>query len=111
MILGVRAGASRSGITSRTRHNPRTPEPWHPEWFFHSFEQWEWWDRKASTPAGTATKHSKHHHNRQITHHARRVALRHKIPDYLPFISSLRSPAQLPPGAEMVPASWKLNVP
>jgi hypothetical protein len=34
-----------------------------------------------------------------------------KIPDYLPFISPLRWPAQLPQGAEMVPVSWKLNVP
>lgn len=110
MILGVRAGASGSGITSRTRQSPRTLEPWHLEWFFHSLSSGSG-GPEASTPAGTATKHSKHHHNRQITHHARRVALRHKIPDYLPFISSLRSPAQLPPGAEMVPVSWKLNVP
>jgi Glyoxalase/Bleomycin resistance protein/Dioxygenase superfamily len=37
--------------------------------------------------------------------------LARELPDYLPFISPLRSPAQLPPGAEMVPVSWKLNVP
>jgi hypothetical protein len=48
---------------------------------------------------------------RRITHHAQRFALSHKIPDYLPSISPLRSPAQLPPGAEIVPVSWKLNVP
>jgi hypothetical protein len=63
-----------------------------------------------STPAGTATKHSRYCAKR-ITHQTRRVALRREIPGYLPFISSLRSPAQLPPGAEMVPVSWKLNVP
>jgi hypothetical protein len=48
---------------------------------------------------------------RRIMHHVWRFALSRKIPGYLPSISPLRSPAQLPPGAEMVPVSWKLNVP
>jgi len=39
------------------------------------------------------------------------ASLSYKIPDYLPLIRFLCSPAQLPPGAEMVPVSWKLNVP
>lgn len=64
----------------------------------------------ASTPAGTATKHCRYG-TKRITHHTRRLALRREIPGCLPFISSLRSPAQLPLGAEMVPVSWKLNVP
>jgi pimeloyl-ACP methyl ester carboxylesterase len=33
------------------------------------------------------------------------------VPGYSPSISPLRWPAQLPPGAEMMPVSWKLNVP